>query len=1138
MTTYRSLFQKCLCIVALFTLALLPAVAQTAASGTIAGTVTDASGAAIAGAAVVITDTDTGAVHNVTTNGDGSFVLPFLQSGHYELVVGAKNFTKLDHKGLTLTVGQTMTVNSALSASASESVIVTTEAPLLDTQKVEQSQTVTQEYVANLPVNGRNWSNFVLLTPNVAPDSTSGLVSYRGVSGLYNTNMVDGVSNQQALFAEARGRASGAPYVFSEDSIKEFESSVSGYSAEFGGAAGGVVNAITKSGSNAIHGDLFYMLRYPTLNALDPYSKWSALHNGGNPTLLTQTVHQQQQFGGSVGGPIIKDKLFYFFTYDGFRRVNPVLYTSSTSAATLGATGTSGYANTPGAGATAPTTTGGFCPTPLTAAQCVAAAQFLVSQEGTFPRNTKQDIFFPKLDYQLDEKDHIATSFLWQDFHLPNGYNGATTANNSGVQANGTANFHQRYYVASWDRELNNTTANSFKFQWSRDLETDTANGPGPAVSIATTAAYGESIAVPREAEPDEHRWEIYDVVSQTHGKHTLKAGVDLNFIHEIMINLFQGDGSYSFTGTAASAFTNWVQDVYNVNGGLHYQSFTQVVDNVTGLGKDDFWNKNLSAFAEDSWKVLPKLTVTAGIRYDVQLVPQPPSPLVLSGNGAADPFGTGFTSVIHTNYKMFQPRIGFAYNPIPGTVVRGGYGIFYGLIPLSAYYNVRVENGVFQKQYNLNPASNVYPDTALAGLNVLFTPPGLPLAAPFTGAHTPTAVGIAGVPALSPHGMDPHYTEPYTHSWDLSVEQKMTPTTSLTLSYVGTRGMRLPYSIDANQPAYTGATRTYDVVNAAGVTQSTVTVPYYPAGLTKPSPNDGNFSVAYSGLNTWYNAGTVSIKQQMKWGFQGLLNYTWAHTSDQGQTSGGGNGVNSGGGAFFGTDPILDPFNIKEKYANANINMSREQARSDLDMRERFVASIVYTSKFNLSNGFARYAATGWTIAGTATEQTGFPFTAITSNNPVACAAPAIVGGVLTGCTNVIAGPFDGGATGAADNTNNSGSGTIARAPNVQRNGFSGPGVHNIDMRISRDFTIYNNIRFQILGEAFNLLNHRNGLGVANTGFTFVNPSASATNCPNTHANSCIAPDITSPAFGQVNSTSGTLYGARQLQVAAKLFF
>ena len=1109
--------------------------AQTAGTGTISGTVTDPSGAVVPAASVVITDTDTGAVRSLTTNGDGVYAATFLQSGHYEVVLSGTGFGKVDRKNLEVTVGTTLTVDAALpTASVNSEVVVTAESPLLDTERVESSETVTQNYVANLPVNGRRWDNFVLLTPNVAPDSNSGIVSYRGISGLYNTNLVDGVSNQQALFAEARGRASGAPYVFSQDSIKEFQSSVSGYSAEFGQAAGGQINAITKSGTNDLHGDMFYFLRYPALNALDPFSKWQALYAGGNPTLLTQTVHQQQQFGGSAGGPIIKNKLFFFFTYDGFRKINPILYTSGTSSTTL-----LGFATS---------TPGSSCPSPLSQAQCLTAAQFLVNQLGSYPRNLKQDIFFPKLDYQLNGNNHLSASFLWQDFHQPNGYNTVPTQSNGSVQNNGTANFHERFLVTNWESVLAGNTANALHFQWSRDLETDTANAPGPNVQIGASAIvgqYGESLAIPREAEPDEHRWQIFDTISQTRGKHTLKAGVDLNFIHEIMINLFQGNGNYTYNGTGLSAgqnFGNWVQDVYGVNGGQHYQSFTQVFDPITGLGKDDFWNKNLSAFVEDNWKITSNLNLSAGLRYDTQLVPQPPRPYTATPNGVADPFGASVSTVIHTNYKMLQPRIGFAWNPQPTTVLRGGYGIFYGLIPLSAYYNVRVENGVFQRQYNFAPSGTVYPAGAPSNTNVLFVPPGPALAAPFAGAVTPAAIGLAAgvaAPPLSPHGLDPRYTQPYTHSADLSLEQQLTKSTTLTLGWVGTRGMRLPYSIDLNQPAWTGATRTYDVVNASGVTTSTVTVPFYPsaatAGLTKPSPADGNYQVSYSGLNTWYNALAGSLKQQMFYGFQALFNYTWAHTEDAGQTGNGGGPANTGGGSFFGTDVILDPFNPKELYSNPSINMTREQARSDLDMRGRFVGSLVYTSSYHIANHFAAYAANGWTLAGTATEQTGFPVTAYMSSNPPA-------GRYMTGAGAIAsAAGQDGGATGGSDNTNNSPGSAYGRAPQDRRNGYAGPGVHNLDFRISRDFAITERYKFEILGEAFNLINHRNGLQVAATAYAYTSPGAAT--CPTaSHVNTCIAPytatTTTTTPFGVINSTSSVLYGARQLQVAAKLFF
>jgi hypothetical protein len=1127
----------------------VPALGQTAATGTISGAVSDSTGASIASATVKIIDTDTGAVHTVTTNSDGNFSLPFLQSGHYEVLASAQNFTSVDHKNLQLTVGQNLIVNTTLPAAGAETTVeVTSEEPLVDTQKTEASQTVTQDYVGNLPVNGRRWDNFVLLTANVAPDSNSGLVAFRGINGLYNANLVDGVSNQQALFAEARGRATIAPYVYSPDSIKEFQSSVSGYSAEFGGAAGGQVNAITKSGTNSIHGDLFYYLRYPTLNALDPFNKWSALHAGGSSALLTPTIRQQQQFGGSVGGPVLKDKLFYFLTYDGFRRAASAFYSTTLPSSTYQSYEVAGSPN---------------CPAPLTAAECTAAVNFLLSQQGVYGRNTVQDNFFPKLDFQPDSKDHLSVSYLWSDYKQPNVYQSATTFTNSGVQTNAGYYVHERFLVGNWDRVLSNSSANSLKMQWSRDLETSNSNGPGPNVTISSFAAYGQATGVPRLAEPDEHRLQISDVYSKSQGNHMWKAGVDLNFIHEIMIQLFQGDGVYSYqnnTSTGISAFGQWVQDLYGVqNGALapttgtspgarHYTSFQQAVDPITHSGKDDFWNKNLSAFAEDSWKIIPTFTLTAGLRYDVQLVPQPPRPFLTSSNGAVSPLGTEYTSTIPINYHMIQPRMGFAWNPHPGTVLRGGYGIFYGLAPLSSYYAVRVENGVYQGTYNIAVSSNAagtasaYPTGAPGNTNVFFTPPGLPLAPPFqcSGAgcalqpNTPTAVGLPPCPgncqAISFHGMDPHFSAPYTHSVDLAVEQQLSSSTSLTISYVGTRGMRLPFAPDANLPVWSGATRTYDVTSATGSTQSTVTVPFYPAGITKPSPNDGNISVIRSVLNTWYNAASFSLKQQMKYGFQALVNYTWSHTQDTGQISGSG-------GTFFGTDIILDPQNVGEHYASSSINMTREAANSDIDMRHRFVASALYFSKTNLHNRFAQRLANGWNVSGTVTEQTGFPITAFMANS--------VPSGIYTtgAGTTAIAAPMDGAATGGGDNTANAPASAFGRAPQVSRNAYKGPGLNNVDMRISRDFAIAERYRFQLLGEAFNIANHRNNLSVANLAYAFVAPSATSAACPAaSHTATCIVPytsfTSTTTPVGTPNSTSSTLYGPRQLQFAVKLFF
>ncbi|MFP5228103.1 MAG: carboxypeptidase regulatory-like domain-containing protein [Acidobacteriota bacterium] len=1044
-----------------------PAAAQSVGTGTITGTVTDNSQALITTASVLITDTDTGVNRTLPVNGAGIFVAPFLQPGHYTVRFSANGFATVEKAGLVLTVGQTLTVDATLPpASVSSQVLVTSEVALLDTQKTDISQNVGERIISNLPVNGRRWDNFVLLTPNVAPDGNSGLISYRGISGLYNSNQVDGVNNNQAFFSEARGRAIGSPYVYSQDSVQEFQSAVSGYSAEFGGAAGGQINAVTKSGSNILHGDLFYYLRYPSLNALDPYSKAQGLLNH-NPLLLTQPVHQQQQFGGSAGGPIQKDKLFYFFTYDGFRKVNPIFYTSSVSASTL-----LGYANS--------TAT---CPAPLTAAQCTTAAQYLVSLQDAYPRTIKQDIFFPKLDYQLNDTNHLSAAFNWQNFHEPNGYNTSTQSNNGSVTQNGTADFHSRFLVATWSTALRPTIANEIRFQWSRDLETDGTNSPGPSVSITGLSAYGETSALPRAAFPDEHRIELEDILSTTFGKHSLRSGVDLNFIHEVLINLFQGDGGYTYSaGSAANSFANWVQDVYQVNGGKHYTFFSQVNDPITHVGKDDFWNPDLAGFSQDTWKLRNNLTLNLGLRYDIQLVPQPPRPNTTSA------LATYYTDTININHHEFQPRIGFSWAPRANMVVRGGYGLFYGLTSNSTYYTMRVENGVFQQQYNATPSTSWAPTAP----NVLFQPPGPPLAAPFAGAVTPQVVNTgASLAALAFRGLDPHFTNPYSHSFDASLEQQLPGRMSVSIGWVGNRGMRLPVFIDTNI-ARTTTTKTYDIVSSAGSTSRTITVPFYTTRLTTA---DGSILSGFSVVNSWYNSMVFTFRRPFAHGLEIVANYTYAHSTDGGQVS----GVN---GTFNGTDTPLDPYNLKQEYG-----------RSDLDMRERFVGSLVYAPdlSFIASRPF-RYLANGWMLSGAATEQTGFPLTAFMANYP--------------------GGAPDGGVSGAAVSLFNSSTG--GRAPQVPRNGFPGPGVRNIDARVTRDFPIHETIKFEILGEAFNLVNHQNILNVNTSAFSYAAPGAGV--CTG-HTNACIYPYPSQP-FGATTGTSSTLYGARQLQVSAKLFF
>ena len=1132
----------------------IPAAAQTSAVGNITGTVTDKTGAAVPNATVVITDTDTGVARSITTNAAGEYNAPFLQPGHYEISFGGGGFSKINRKNLVLTVGQVLSIDASLTPGAVDTVVdVTSESPILDTEKTENSTTVDQQLISNLPVASRNWSAFVLATPNAVPDGGSGLVSFRGISGLYNQNYVDGANNNQMLFSEARGRASGAPYVYSLDSIKEFQAVTSNYSVEFGQAAGGQVNAITKSGTNRIHGDLFYYLRYPSLNALDPQTKYTAKFSTTNAAaaafLLTQPIHQQQQFGGSVGGPIIKDRLFYFFTYDGFRRVGKALYYNNnpitlTPTLDVDNAGKVLQGNIISPQQCPSTITGGpnaalvaaFKLDPNAGAagtQCAAAINFINANTfGAPTRFSKQDLFFPRLDWHINSRNDAFVDFNFANFTSSYGYSGASTFNGSSPTTNGATVYHERFVVGGLTTQISSSSINQFRFQWGRDLETATANAAAPSVGIGTFS-YGMPNALPRVAEPDEHRIQITDVFSKTHGHHSFKFGGDVNIVHEVMINLFQGGGIYSYNGTNNEAnFANWASDSFRgVAGntdqfaGYHFTSFVQTADILNPAAKaglDDFWMKMWDGFAEDTWKLRPNLTMTAGVRYDIQITPPP-----IKNNTNFPPLSTLYSSSIK-NTNRITPRIAFAWSPYVGTVVRAGYGLFSGLNQGSTYYAMRVENGVIQLNYNFTGCASGCnaANSSTIGLqfpNVPFAVPGpaLSTAVVPTGANHPIVSGSGALGSQSFHGLDPNFVPPYAHEMELGVEQAMPGKMSLSVGYVGTRGMRLPVFIDANLVGQTPhGSKSYNVIDANKNLLQQITVPVYLVS-DRRQPTLQSYNTGFSVANTWYNSMAVSVRRPFANGLEVLANYTWAHATDTGQVQ----GTN---GTFYGGDTPTDPNKL-----------SRDNGNSDIDIRNRFNLSFVYQPKIMEGNKWVKHILDDFLFSGGFVASGGQP--------------------IFLGMTGTIysggSGSYGsgGGIYGGAISSS-SGIASTTRPPQVGRNSIYAPGYNDLDMRVSRDVPIHESIKLQFVGEAFNLLNHRIITGV-NSGLsqysaavaptpTNLNPVCNLnTQAPGPAASplvGCIAPNTATgaTAFGTPSSTSNGLYGPRQLQVSAKLFF
>jgi len=1116
----------------------LPVSAQTSGNGNINGTISDKSGAAVPNVTVVVLNVDTGVSRTLTTNNDGSYAANFLLPGHYEVTASGSGFGKVDRKNLVLTVGQILTVDVTLPpASVSTEVIVTSESPLVDTDKTEVAQTIDQSFISNIPVSTRNWSAFVLNTPNVTPDGGSGLVSFHGISGLYNQNYVDGSNNNQMLFSEARGRASGAPYVYSIDSIKEFQAQASNYSVEFGQAAGGQVNAITKSGTNHFHGDAFYYLRYPSLNALDPYNKFQALHNNGNPFLLTQPVHQQQQFGGSIGGPILHDRLFFFFTYDGFRKVGRVLY-ANTNIISLTPSGPTSSSTT-----VTPTQ----CPATITATQCTAGIQFLLNTGnvavGSAPpaRFQKQNLFFPRLDWHINNRNDAFVDYNFADYDSTYGYSPANTFTNSSPSTNGPTSYHERFLVAGLTTQIAKASVNQVHFQYGQDLETAGANAAGPSVATGVLT-FGMPNALPRVAEPNEHRIQFTDVFSTSKGRHSLKFGGDVNLVHEVMINLFQGGGVYSYgDSTTLLNFQDWIQDAFagqpgdtDPYAGYHYNTFVQTIDKVnttpTTEGKDDFWMKMFDGFAEDSWKIKSNLTLNVGVRYDIQLTP---APGLINNN--FPPISTEYSQTIKNVTDRVQPRVGFSWSPYSGTVVRGGYGMFSALNQGSTYYAMRVENGVVQVNYNYsgcessvgptppgakNPNRCTTVPSATNSLQYPFVPfpvTGPPLSGALhpTGGTAPSVNGPPILGAQSFHGLDPNFVPPLAQEFDFGVEQALPGNMSLSVGYVGTRALRLPIFLDANLIGQTPhGIATYNVQDAGNNITSQITVPVY---LQSDRRNSAitSLNTGFSVANTWYNSLAVTVRRPFSNGLEVLANYTWARASDTGQVAGTF-------GTFYGGDTPLDPNNPR-----------RDNGPSDTDIRNRFALSFVYQPNILEGNKIVKHAFDDFLFSG------GF---IASGGEPVSLAMSGTVYSG-TGTSYGADGNIYGGAM-----SSSSGAPTTGRPPQIGRNSIYMPGYSNFDFRIARNIPIHENFYMQISADAFNLLNRQIITGVNGTysqylasGTTSGSLKCNATTpAPGATFQGCISPYSGTglSAFGVTSGTNNSLYGARQMQFAAKLFF
>ncbi|PYR64317.1 MAG: hypothetical protein DMF91_00740, partial [Acidobacteria bacterium] len=492
-------FRHILCSAALVFGLAAPAIAQTAATGNIEGVATDATGAVLPGVTVTIRNMDTNVTREVVTDGSGRYRAAALQPGRYEVSATLSGFEIKPVSDLPVTVGQTVAVDLKMrTAGLAEEVLVTAQSPVIDTRRTDVSNVIGEQAIENLPMNGRRWDNFVLLSPGVTNDGNFGLVSYRGISGLYNNNMVDGVDNNQAFFSEARGRTRIA-YAVSQVAIKEFQVGVSNMSAEFGR---------TKSGTNKFSGEGFYFLRDKAFQAINPKVP---LVNGEKP------AERRQQFGFAAGGPIEKDKVFFFGNYDQQLRNFPIFATPSNATFFTSA-----------------------CTAP--AANCAATLAFFQGLNILSPREGNNKVGLGKVDVTINNSNTLSLSLNSHRWRSPNGVQTQPTVNLA-ESMNGTDIVKSDFFVGSLNTIVSQRTLNELRVQIGRDYEEQQPNSTGPGTTVTNGIGFGMPNFLPRFAYPHEQRFELVDAVTSYRSGHNIKVGTDLNYVKENLKNLFNGGG-------------------------------------------------------------------------------------------------------------------------------------------------------------------------------------------------------------------------------------------------------------------------------------------------------------------------------------------------------------------------------------------------------------------------------------------------------------------------------------------------------------------------------------------------------------------------------------------------------------------
>lgn len=830
MTTLRAIL-KGAGTALLVLLTTVPAFAQSqASSGAIYGRILDSTGAGVPGAAVSILAAARGFERAVVTGADGFYTALLIPPGAYDVTASLAGFQTARRTGVRVTVGSNVNLVVTLQpAGVTEEVTVVAETPIIESASSVRTSTLDEEAIANLPINGRRFQDFVTLTPTVQVEPTRGQLSLAGQRGINSNISVDGADYNQPFFGGIRGgeRANFAPTI-PQEAIQEFQVVAAGYTAEFGRSSGGLVNAVTKSGSNDWHASAFFLRRdkdWASQNALDQDAAFS-----------------QNQFGGSLSGPLRKDKAFFLLAYEQQAQTNPRRVEFPVLAGL----------------------------TPVSTSQ--EAFDFYKSNEEPFEDTNDAKLFLARIDYQLNPSNRLSFRYSRGRMEALNAVsvgNSLFPNTNSALTNNGTEKDQTDTFVAQLNSTLTNRHILEVRAQYAKETRPRLSNNEEPLLT-SSVGLTGTRAFLPTTQ--SDWRLQLATNLSWLAGQHTVKVGAEYNHVFADQTFGFNQFGAYTFTGATAT-----VLDVLSVGGAVPNRldstaaNYQRQIGNLTA----EFATDEIAFFAQDSWRLRPNFTLNLGLRWEgaFNFTPEANNDFLIGlVKGFQFPVGRSYDPTrIADQTNQWGPRLGFSWDPWKDgrTAVRGFAGLYFARTPLllmaGPSNNFRVPAGdlslflPFRDPKGVN--NTIYQQFKLIGIDLNTTPlDQLPNVTPEQITQIAAALGLTPNPFLGAQtiAMANDYENPRSAQFGLGVERELLRGFTVGAEGIYVKTDHLERNINVNLSPPTLRSPTVDPAQR----------PFYGLPTTpRPIPQLGNTTLRESTARARYRALTFSTRLQRKWG-------------------------------------------------------------------------------------------------------------------------------------------------------------------------------------------------------------------------------------------------------------------------------